>query len=42
MIVSPDGKVLKELKKSEGVITVKINPSLPKKLRLAIPSLNKD
>jgi len=42
MIVSPDGKVLKELKKSEGVITVKINPSLPKKLRLAIPSLNKE
>tara|TARA_B110000211_G_scaffold227593_1_gene282652 strand:+ start:110 stop:907 length:798 start_codon:yes stop_codon:yes gene_type:complete len=42
MIVSPDGKVLKELKKSEGVITVKIDPLIPKKLRLVIPSLNKD
>ena len=33
MIVSPDGKILKELKKSEGVITVSINQNLPKKLR---------
>jgi predicted amidohydrolase len=40
MIVSPDGKILKELKKSEGVITVLINPKLPKKLRTIIPSLN--
>jgi predicted amidohydrolase len=39
MIVSPDGKILKELKKSEGVITNLIDPKLPKKLRLAIPSL---
>ena len=39
MIVSPDGKILKELKKSEGVITVSINPALPKKLRSIIPSL---
>ncbi len=41
LIVSPDGKILKELKKSEGVITVKIDPNLPIKLRKKIPSLNK-
>ena len=39
MVVSPDGKILKELKKSEGVITVSIDPALPKKLRSIIPSL---
>ena len=39
MVVSPDGKILKELKKSEGVITVSIDPDLPKKLRSIIPSL---
>ena len=39
MIVSPDGKILKELKKSEGVITAKIDQKLPKKLRKIIPSL---
>jgi len=42
MVVSPDGKILKELKKSEGVITVNINPLLPRKLRQVIPSLKKD
>ena len=42
MIVSPDGKILKELKKSEGVITVSIDPKLPKKLRSIIPSLISD
>ena len=42
MIVSPDGKILKELKKSEGVITVLIDPKLPKKLRSIIPSLKSD
>ena len=42
MIVSPDGKILKELKKSEGVITVSINQNLPKKLRKVIPSLKSD
>ena len=30
MIVSPDGKILKELKKSEGVITVSIDPFFQK------------
>ena len=42
MIVSPDGKILKELKKSEGVITVKIDSKIPTKLRSMIPSLKFD
>ncbi len=42
LIVSPDGKILKELKKSEGVITSLIDQKLPKKLRLRIPSLKRD
>ena len=40
LIISPDGKILKELKKREGVITASVNPNLPKKLRSIIPSLN--
>ena len=42
MIVSPDGKILKELKKSEGVITVPVDSKLPIKLRSIIPSLKSD
>tara|TARA_B100000767_G_scaffold42511_1_gene36360 strand:- start:465 stop:1262 length:798 start_codon:yes stop_codon:yes gene_type:complete len=42
MVVSPDGQVLKELKKLEGVITVTIDQKLPKKLRSIIPSLKVD
>ena len=42
MIVSPDGKILKELKKSEGVITVSIDQKLPIKLRSIIPSLSSE
>ena len=42
MIVSPDGKILKELKKNEGVITVTIDEKLPTKLRTIIPSLKSD
>jgi predicted amidohydrolase len=42
MIVSPDGKILKELNKSVGVITTSIDPKLPKKLRSIIPSLKFD
>ena len=42
MIISPDGKILKELKKLEGVITISIDPKLPKKLRYIIPSLKSD
>ena len=41
LIISPDGKILKELKKKEGVITANINPVLAKKLRKIIPSLKK-
>ncbi len=39
LIVSPDGKIIKELKKKEGLITAKINPEISKKLRKRIPSL---
>ena len=39
IIISPDGEILKELKKSEGVITASINPKFPKYLRSRIPSL---
>ena len=42
MIISPDGKILKELKKSEGVITVTVDSKLPIKLRSIIPSLKSD
>ena len=42
MIISPDGKILKELNKSEGVITTIIDPNLSKKLRSIIPSLKLD
>ena len=35
-------KILKELSKSEDVITASIDPNLPKKLRSIIPSLNSD
>ena len=42
LIISPDGKILKELKKKEGVITSSINPIIAKKLRTKIQSLIKD
>ena len=42
MIVSPDGNILKELNKSEGVITASVNPNLSKELRSKIPSLSFD
>jgi predicted amidohydrolase len=42
LIISPDGKILKELKKGNGVITANIDPNLPSILRKRIPSLNKD
>ena len=42
MIVSPDGKILKELGKSEGVITTTIDPKKPIKLRKTIPSVHFD
>jgi len=42
LIVSPDGKIIKELGKKEGVITASIDPKIAKKLRLIIPSLKVD
>ena len=39
LIVSPDGQILKELKKKEGVITSNVDPKFSKKLRFQIPSL---
>jgi len=43
LIISPDGKILKELKKKNtGVISANIDPNISKILRKRIPSLNKD
>ena len=42
MIVSPDGKILKELGKKEGVITTTIDPKKPIALRKTIPSIYYD
>jgi len=42
LIISPDGKILKELKKGNGVITASIDPQISKVLRKIIPSLNND
>ena len=42
MIVSPDGEILKELGKKEGVITTTIDPKKPKELRKTIPSIYLD
>ncbi len=42
LIVSPDGKILKELGKKEGVITASINTKIVKELRKTIPSTNFD
>jgi predicted amidohydrolase len=42
LIISPDGKILKELKKGTGVITTIIDANIPKILRKIIPSLDKD
>ncbi len=42
LIVSPDGKIIKELKKGEGVITTDVDPKFAMILRNNIPSLNSD
>ena len=42
LIISPDGKILKEIKKSTGVITANIDPNISKILRKRIQSLDKD
>ena len=39
MIISPDGKILKEKKSGEGILFVKIDPTISMKLRKIIPSL---
>ena len=39
IIISPDGKIIKEKKYGEGIILAKIDPSLSMKLRKTIPSL---
>jgi len=42
LIVSPDGKILKELRSGTGIITADINPNISKILRKKIPSLSSD
>ena len=42
LIVSPDGIILKELKKGTGIITAIINPNISKALRKKIPSLTRN
>ncbi len=42
LIISPDGQILKELKKGIGVITATIDPNASKILRKRILSLNKN
>ena len=39
LIVSPDGEIIKELGKKEGVITATINPKIVMKLRKKITSV---
>ena len=42
LIISPDGKILKELKKGNGIISANIDPKLSVNLRKTIPSLKKN
>ena len=42
LIVSPDGVILKELGRKEGVMTASIDPKIVRKLRKTIPSVNFD
>ena len=42
LIISPDGKILKEMKKGTGVITANIDPNISRILRKRIPSLKKN
>jgi len=41
LIISPDGKILKELKKGSGIITANIDPRFSVNLRKRITSLKK-
>ena len=42
LIISPDGNILKELRKGSGIITANINPNISKALRKKIPSLDEN
>jgi predicted amidohydrolase len=42
VIICPDGKILRKLKKGNGIIIANIDPNLSRVLRKKIPSLNKD
>jgi len=42
LIISPDGKILGEMKKGEGYISARIDTRLSYNLREKIPSLNSD
>ena len=42
LIISPDGKIIAEKAKGEGIISANIDPTFPKKLRKKIPSLKTD
>ena len=42
LIISPDGKILGEMKKGEGHISARIDTRLSYNLREKIPSLNSD
>ena len=42
LIISPDGKIIKEMKKGTGVISANIDPKISVNLRKRIPSLKKD
>jgi len=42
LIISPNGEILNELAKGEGVITSDVNSNLPFELRKKIPSLDSD
>ena len=39
MIISPDGKIIKEKKSGEGILFVKIDPKVSMRLRKITPSL---
>ena len=42
LIISPDGKIIAEKAKGEGIISANIDPTLPNKIRKKIPSLKAD
>ena len=42
LIISPDGQILKELKRGTGIISANIDPNISRILRKRIPSLKND